>query len=176
MTTVVRRRREADLPALVTLLAEQQPFTEYPLRWPLPFPVEQFLVRETEEAAWVVELDGQVAGHVSVAGPGPELAAPLTALAGTDRMAMISVLVVRLDAGGRGLGTLLLDTAVAWIRESGRLPVLDVVPTHDRAVGLYRARGWQEVGHLRPGWLPEERPALLVMTLPMSTPQPGGLS
>ena len=123
-------------------------------------------MRETEEAAWVVEVDGQVAGHVSVAGPGPELDAPLTALAGTDEIAMISVLVVRLAAGGRGLGTLLLETAVAWIRESGRLPVLDVVPTHDRAVGLYRARGWQQIGRLRPGWLPEDRPPLLVMALP----------
>lgn len=166
MTATVRRRRDADLPALVTLLAEQQPVTEYPLRWPLPFPVEQFLVRETEEAAWVVELDGEVAGHVSVARPGAELDAPVQALTGTDRTAMISVLVVRLGAVGRGLGTLLLDTAVAWIRESGRLPVLDVVPTHDRAVGLYRARGWQEVGRLRPGWLPDDRPDLLVMTLP----------
>jgi hypothetical protein len=45
----------------VTLLGEQQPVTAYPLRWPLPFPVEQFLVRETEEDAWVAE---QVAtGH-----------------------------------------------------------------------------------------------------------------
>jgi GNAT superfamily N-acetyltransferase len=164
VTPVVRRRRPEDLQTLVTLLAEQQPVTAYPLRWPLPFPVEQFLVRPDELAAWVVELDGVVTGHVSVAVPDAELGPLLADLAGTDRLALVAVLFVGLGAGGQGLGGLLLDTAVAFIRESGRVPVLDVVPEHDRAVGLYRSRGWHEIGRLRPAWLPEDRAALLVMT------------
>lgn len=162
---VLRRRRAGDLPRLVTLLGEQQPVTAYPLRWPLPFPVEQFLVRPTEEDAWVVELDGEVVGHVSVAGPGDELAPLIEPMVGTDRLAMVSVLFVGLGTVGRGLGGLLLDRAVAAVRESGRVPVLDVVPTHERAVGLYRSRGWREVGRLRPAWLPDDRPDLLVMVL-----------
>ena len=162
---VLRPRRDDDLPRLVTLLGEQQPVTAYPLRWPLPFPVEEFLVRPTEEAAWVVEVDGRVVGHVSVAGPGDELAPLITPMVGTHRLAMVSVLFVGLGTVGRGLGGLLLDRAVTAIRESGRVPVLDVVPTHERAVGLYRSRGWREVGRLRPAWLPEDRPDLLVMVL-----------
>ena len=162
---VLRVRRDAALPRLVALLAEQQPVTAYPLRWPLPFPVEEFLVRPTEEAAWVVELDGEVVGHVSVAGPGEELAPLLEPMVGTDRLAMVSVLYVGLGTVGRGLGGLLLDRAVEAIRASGRVPVLDVVPTHERAVGLYRSRGWREVGRLRPDWLPADRPDLLVMVL-----------
>lgn len=164
MTPVVRRRREDDLPALVQLLAEQQPVTAYPLRWPLPFPVEEFLVRRTEEAAWVVEVDGTVTGHVSVGRPDEELCPVLADLVDIDRVAVVSVLFVGLGAVGRGLGGLLLDTAMRSIRESGRVPVLDVVPTHERAVGLYRSRGWHEVGRLRPAWLPDDRPDLLVMT------------
>ena len=48
---LIRARRDDDLPELARVLAEQQPVTRYPLRWPLPFPVEQFLVRATEEIA-----------------------------------------------------------------------------------------------------------------------------
>ena len=165
MSATVRPRRAADLPALVTLLAEQQPRTAYPLRWPLPFPVEDFLVRPSEEAAWVVEVDGSVAGHVAVMTPDDELGPRFVDLLGTDRLALVSVLFVGLGHGGHGLGGLLLDTAVAAIRESGRLPALDVVPTHARAVGLYRSRGWREAGQLRPSWLAPDRPALLVMAL-----------
>jgi GNAT superfamily N-acetyltransferase len=161
---IVRRRRADDVPTLVALLAEQQPVTAYPLRWPLPFPVEQFLVRPDEQAAWVVEVDGVVTGHVSVAGPDADLGPLLVDLVGTDRITLVAVLFVGLGAVGQGLGGLLLDTAVGFIRQSGRVPVLDVVPDHSRAVGLYRSRGWREVGRIRPAWLPEDRAALLVMT------------
>ena len=47
----IRRRRHEDLPALVEVLAAQQPTSRYPMRWPLPFPIEQFVVRDGELAA-----------------------------------------------------------------------------------------------------------------------------
>ena len=63
----VRSRLPDDVPALAHLVAAQQPVTGYPGRWPLPFPVEEFVVREPEVAAWVaVEDDGTVVGHVSL--------------------------------------------------------------------------------------------------------------
>ena len=66
---VVRPRTPGDLPALVRSLGEQQPTSSYPMRWPLPFPVEQFIVREGQERSWVVVLGGRVVGHVGVGRP-----------------------------------------------------------------------------------------------------------
>ena len=50
------------------VLAEQQASSRYPVRWPLPIPIEDFLVRPGEERAWVAEVDGAVVGHVAVYG------------------------------------------------------------------------------------------------------------
>ena len=163
---LVRTRRPDDLPVLARLLGEQQAETEYPLRWPLPFPVEQFLVRAGERAAWVVEADGRVAGHVAVsaAEPDDELCRAIPGMLGHGDFALVTVLFVGAGHGGRGLGSLLLGTATDWIRSHELTPVLDVVPTHDRAVGLYLARGWVEIGRLRLPWLTPDRPDLLVMT------------
>ena len=63
---VIRPRTEADVPALTEVLAAQQRLTRYPMRWPLPFPVEQFVVRDVDLAAWTAELDGRPVGHVAV--------------------------------------------------------------------------------------------------------------
>lgn len=163
---LLRARTSADLPDLVEVLAEQQPATRYPLRWPLPFPVEQFLVRETEEQAWVAEQGGRVVGHVAVGAVGSlELAAQFQEALGTDELANVSVLFVAQRLRGSGLGGRLLDTAVAWARARGRLPVLDVVQGHAPAVAVYRHRGWQEVGQARPAWLPADQPPVLLMAL-----------
>jgi hypothetical protein len=62
----IRGRRPEDLPRLVEILAAQQPASRYPFRWPLPFPVEEFVVRSHEEAGWVALVDGRLVGHVSV--------------------------------------------------------------------------------------------------------------
>lgn len=164
----LRPREPEDVPRLAELLAEQQPTSHYPLRWPLPFPVEDFLVRPGEHGAWVAEADGVVLGHVAVTTPRDDLAGRFAAaLPGRrpDDLAAVSVLFVALTSRGLGVGGLLLDTAVAHVRAAGRVPVLDVVPTHTGAVALYRGRGWREVGSFRPPWLPEDRPALLLMAL-----------
>lgn len=168
MSVVVRPRREGDVDGLVAMLTEQreaEPSSEYPLRWPLPFPVRDFVVRSTEEHAWVAE-DGVLLGHVAVTGLG-DLAPAFAEALGTDPddLRAVSGLFTRLAARGTGLGARLLEVAVRRIRDGGHRPVLDVVPTHAAAVSLYRSRGWREVGRLRPAWLPPERPDLLLMTL-----------
>ena len=165
MSLTIRDRRPDDLPALAELLAEQQSSSGYPVRWPLPVPVEDFLVRPAEERAWVAERDGAVVGHVAVHGLGGELREPFVAALGTDALAEVAVLFVGLDTVGSGVGGRLLDTAVDRIVESGRRPVLDVVPTHARAVEVYRHRGWEVVGEVRPVWLAEDFPTLVLMAL-----------
>jgi GNAT superfamily N-acetyltransferase len=162
----VRPRTSDDLPELVAVLAAQQPVSRYPLRWPLPFPVEDFLVREGQEAAWVAEHEGRVVGHVAVGRPRPAEEAGFVEAAGTRDLACVAVLFVDVTRRGLGIGGRLLDTAVAWAVERDLLPALDVVPSHGPAVAFYRARGWRQVGTLHPDWLPDPREPLLVMTLP----------
>ncbi len=164
--TCVRDRVAADLPALVRVLVEQQASSGYPLRWPLPFPVEQFIVRAYEEQAWVAERDGHVVGHVMVGRVEDDQAAAIvTAATGRSELATVSVLFLAQDARGQGLGKLLLDTAVDWAVQRGRLPVLDVVPKHRRAVGFYRHLGWSDVGRIRPAWLPDDHEDVIFMAL-----------
>ncbi len=159
---VVRPRAEADLPRLAVVLGEQQAASGYPVRWPLPFPVEEFLVRRGELGAWVAERDGLVVGHVALTAPGDGWDAQGW-VAGTgapvDRLAAVSVLFVDPAVRGLGVGRQLLATAVDGVRALGRRPVLDVVQENLAAVALYRRTGWRVVGEARPPWLPDDRAA-----------------
>jgi GNAT superfamily N-acetyltransferase len=164
--TYVRARVLEDLPALVRVLTEQQPRSGYPLRWPLPFPVEQFLVRTYEEQAWVAERDSEVLGHVMVGRVvDAETAAIVTAATGRRELATVSVLFVAQSARGQGIGKLLLDTAAAWAVQRGRMPVLDVAPKHREALEFYRYLGWSDVGRIRPEWLPDDHEDVVLMAL-----------
>ena len=164
----VRPRTAADLPALVAVLEAQRPDSGYPVRWPLPFPAEEFIARHTELAAWVA-LDGDaVVGHVALLdvaqgweadGWGAGTGLPASALAA------VGVLFVDPGATGRGVGSTLLATAVGRARSLGRTPVLDVVSESTRAVTLYERHGWRIVGRARPPWLPPDREPLLLMAL-----------
>ena len=175
MTVLIRERRAEDVPVLGELLAEQQPTSHYPVQWPLDIPVADFLVRPGEERAWVAEADGRVVGHVAVYTLGEGLRASFVEALGLERpgiegpgsdaLAELAVLFVAADVIGTGVGGLLHDTAVDWIRASGRQPVLDVVPVHARAVEVYRHRGWQVVGEVRPVWLAPDFPTLVLMAL-----------
>lgn len=166
---LVRARTAADLEPLAAILAAQQPVSGYPQRWPLPFPVERFLARAGELGAWVAELDGALVGHVSVtttdAGVETDGWVSGTGRA-ADQLAAVSVLFVDHTVAGRGVGTALLDRAVAFIRASGRQPVLDVVQETDNAVRLYQRHGWKVVGEARPWWLPDDLLPVLLMVLP----------
>jgi ribosomal protein S18 acetylase RimI-like enzyme len=165
----VRERTVADLPVLARVLEAQQPVTGYPQRWPLPWPVEQFLVRPGELGAWVAELGSAVVGHVSVTTPDAGAESDGW-VAGSGRpreeLAAVSVLFVDHTTSGRGVGTALLDHAVGFIRDAGLLPVLDVVQETNRAVQLYRRHGWKVVGEARPWWLPDDLLPVLLMVLP----------
>ena len=139
----VRPRRPEDLPRLVELLAEQQPSSGYPHRWPLPFPAERFLSRPGELTAWVAERDGEPLGHACVqrVDQDPEPGSP-AALAlphwlrahgrPAAQLGLLSALFVSLAARGTGAGGLLLDTATSWIGGAGLAACLDVIPMPGR--------------------------------------------
>jgi ribosomal protein S18 acetylase RimI-like enzyme len=166
----VRRRRADDVPVVAELIMLQQPVTRYPFRNPLPFPVQEFVVRRGELAAWVAETDGRVVGHVSVLDVTDHpVGAEWSAAAGrpVEELAAVSVLVVDLHLGRRGVGSALMDACEAHLAEIGRTPVLEVVAdTHSRALGLYLKRGWRVVGEVKPHWLPEGEGPVKIMVLP----------
>jgi GNAT superfamily N-acetyltransferase len=173
----IRPRRREDLPALVGLLGAQQPETSYPQRWPLPYPAEEFIVRPGELAAWVAvesiddredEQDHQVVGHVSVTDlTEGRMASEWVEATGlpVQGLAEVSVLFVARARHGCGVGSLLLDTALAEIRRRDLTPMLDVVGDDTDAGRFYRRRGWRTVGTARPPWLPDHRPDLAFMLL-----------
>lgn len=169
----IRQRVEADVAAVGALIMRQQPLTRYPFRNPLPFPVEQFVVRPGELAAWVAEIDGVVVGHVSVLDVTEhEIGPQWSAAAGRPvrELAAVAVLVVDHELTGRGIGRALMDTCEAHLAGLGRTPVLEVLGgAHSRAAALYLARGWQVVGDAVPHWLPEGEGPVHIMVLPART-------
>ena len=168
---VIRPRAEADLPALTRVLAEQQALTRYPMRWPLPFPVEKFIVRDVDLAGWTAELDGRPVGHVAAQAAHDEHMLPLWEAGHgrpRDRLGVMGTLFVDPAVRRQGLGRRLHDTCVDWLVARDLGPCLDVVPIHAAAQGMYAAAGWRVVGQQRPHWLPDGAPDVLAMVLPLS--------
>ncbi|MCA5893472.1 GNAT family N-acetyltransferase [Isoptericola sp. NEAU-Y5] len=166
---VLRGRTADDLPALVEALEAQQPASGYPHRWPLPYPVEQFVVREDEERAWVAEMAGRAVGHVSVTTvPDDRYGAIWSAGAGRPvaELGCVSVLFLGPQAQGRGIGGALLDVAVAHLRAQRRTPVLDVDDRDGVAHAVYVHRGWRVVGEARFDWQHEGAPPARLLVLP----------
>ena len=176
LDVTVRPRVPADVPLVGDLIMRQQPQTRYPFRNPLPFPIEEFVVRDGELAAWVAETapDGTadartVVGHVSVLDVTDHEIGPSWADAvgrPVEELAAVSVLAVDLGLARRGIATRLMDECEAYIRDLGRTPVLEVVAdAHSHAVGLYLRRGWRVIGEVRPRWLPAGEGPVKIMML-----------
>jgi GNAT superfamily N-acetyltransferase len=173
----IRPRTPDDVAVLTEVLWEQQPSSRYPLRNPLPIPVEQFLHVDDAVAAWVAEVDGRPAGNVCRTRPPSgdavseeENEACARAHGCTvDDLAYVSTLFVGLGTRGLGLGRRLLDTVVADIRRTGHKPCLEVLAVHPAAQALYVSSGWREVLQTRPSWMdgvPDDVPDVRVMVLP----------
>lgn len=171
----VRPRRATDLPALAEAMARQQPVSRYPVRWPFPYPLADFIARPGELAAWTAEVDGRPVGHVSVHPMPTEVAPDATDLAAlwagahrrpTAELAALGSFFVALEHQGTGVGRLLHDTAVGWIRASGRGPCLEVFTGSPRAHDFYTRLGWRDIALVRPAWLPDGEPPVAVMWLP----------
>ena len=164
----IRPRRDVDVPQLVGVLAAQQPTSSYPMRWPLPFPIEEFVVRRAELASWTALADGEPVGHVAVLAADDELFTSHFERAHgrpAERLGVLSTLFVDPTLRGARLGRRLHDVAVGWMREQVLGPCLDVVPVHTGALRLYESTGWVEVVRLRPPWLPAGQPDVIGMAL-----------
>ncbi len=119
----------------------------YPLR--IPPDMRSFLVAPDELAAWVAEVDGEVAGHVSLrarCSSGAIEVASRAAGVGQDGLGVVSRLLVSPAARRRGVGRGLLDAARTEAVSRGLVPMLEVVTWQRPAVSLYEALGWSRVG------------------------------
>ncbi|MDO5741041.1 MAG: GNAT family N-acetyltransferase [Ornithinimicrobium sp.] len=166
---VTRPRCDVDIPALIDILARQQAQTQYPFHWPPDRGPERFLRRPSEREAWVAELDGKVVGHVAIQSVADDELGRLWASAHgvpITELRCISVLYADRRHPRRGIGSALLARATERALAGGGAPVLDVVAGHLDAVNLYLSRGWQEVGRIRPQWLPASEEPVHAMILP----------
>ncbi|MCW2528477.1 MAG: hypothetical protein JWM76_3337 [Pseudonocardiales bacterium] len=165
----IRPRRDADMPSLIDIIVRQQAQTQYPLRWPWPGDVEDFVRRPSELEAWVAEIDGSVVGHVAIESVANDELGRMWATAHNvpiTELRCISVLFADRRLGRRGVGSALLAHATQRALTSDGAPVLDVVAGHHEPLNLYLNRGWLEVGRLRPDWLPASEEPVCVMILP----------
>ncbi|QFR03070.1 GNAT family N-acetyltransferase [Streptomyces phaeolivaceus] len=164
-TGEVRSRTDRDLGGCVRVLAEVHERDGYPVNW--PDRPDARLSPPSLLAAWVVEVDGRIAGHIGLSPSGADDAAPALwsarAGVGVDETAVINRLFVAPWARGLGPGATLMAQAVSEARHRVPHPVLDVVASDTAAAALHerpqprRPRGslhdWYRSGR-RPGHRP----------------------
>jgi ribosomal protein S18 acetylase RimI-like enzyme len=118
--------------------------------------------------AWVANgaRDEQVIGHCALVKVDPNRATAaawsLASRTPATRLVRVAKLFIASDSRGKGVGRVLLDTAVAGAAGIGQRAVLEVSSADQRAVSLYRRAGWieAETGPRR-DWLPQGATSLL---------------
>lgn len=171
----IRDRTGNDLQECVRVLGEVHRSDGYPVNWPED--PAGWLSRGSELGAWIVEADGRVAGHVSLAPGGADDVAPGVwsehgAERAPDRTAVLGRLFVAPRARGRGVGALLIGRAVERARHAGLHPVLDVVSTDTAAMALYERLGWQPMATVQRQWTPGRTVTLHCYSAPPGVPAP----
>jgi GNAT superfamily N-acetyltransferase len=141
----LRRRRAQDVPACARLLRV--------VHYEAPFPAKAidapraWLCGDDVLDAWVVERQDEILGHIAISHIGRDSTSSYRWREMTGReqteLAAVSRLFVRQKSRGAGLGTSLLDSAVAEIRARGLVPVLEVAESHADAVQLFEHGGWR---------------------------------
>ena len=99
--------------ACVAMLSQVHAQDGYPLKWPAN--PAGWLSPSSQVAAWVADDAGNIAGHVALARPhaGDAAGAWASALsARVEDLLCVSLLFVAPQQRGRGIGGLLLDTAL----------------------------------------------------------------
>jgi GNAT superfamily N-acetyltransferase len=144
---LIRGRTEEDLGPCDLIARAVHETDGYPLR--ILADMRSFLVAPDELAAWVGEVDGEVAGHVSLrsrCSPGAIEVASRAAGVAQDGLGVVSRLLVSPAARRLGIGRGLLEAARAEAASRGLVPMLEVVTWQRPAVSLYEALGWSRVG------------------------------
>ncbi len=141
----LRARRPRDLAGAVRLLRVVFYDSGYPVVWPET--PREWLAEGDGLGSWVVERHDEVLGHVSLSRLGHDTVSPYRwrEMTGRDpsELAAVTRLFVRPRVRRQGLGTALLETAVAEAHARGLTVVLQVPDSQHEAVRLYQAQGWR---------------------------------
>ncbi|MET7730122.1 GNAT family N-acetyltransferase [Streptomyces sp. NPDC005402] len=150
----VRPRTDDDVEACVRALAEVHRRDGYPVNWPAR--PGDWLTQASALGSWVADLDGRVAGHVSLARSAEGDLAPAlwSERNGTSiqQTAVVGRLFVAPQARGHGMGALLMGRVVREARQRGLHPVLDVVASDTAAATLYERLGWTRLATVEQRW------------------------
>ena len=153
MAVVIRDRRLDDIDRCVEVLAQVHAADGYPLHWPAD--PKSWLMPERLLAAWVVEREGVLAGHVALCDAMGDSGADVWMAASDlpmERLGVIAKLFVAPMARGRGLGVTLLNTACAEARSRGMRPALEVLDSDRGAIALYERMGWCRLASVPVPW------------------------
>ena len=141
----LRRRRPKDVAACARLARVVHYEAHYPEK--LTDAPRAWLCDDEVLDAWVVERQDEILGHVAISTVGHDTTSAYRWREMTGRepteLAAVSRLFIRPKARRLGLGSALLDAAVAEIRAQGLVPVLQVVDAHADAVRLFEEAGWR---------------------------------
>ncbi|MET8079502.1 GNAT family N-acetyltransferase [Streptomyces sp. NPDC005303] len=150
----VRPRTDDDVEACVRALAQVHRRDGYPVNWPAR--PGDWLTQASGLGGWVADLDGRVAGHVSLSrSTAGDLAPVLWGErngTGPQQAAVVGRLFVAPQARGHGIGALLMGRAVREARHRGLHPVLDVVASDTAAAALYERLGWTRLATVEQRW------------------------
>jgi len=106
--------------------------------------------RPRRRAAWLETLDPSTPGGSFVAQAGEAIAGQL-GLRGTGRLDLGMYVVA--EWRGKGVGTALMETALAYAREQDAFKIsLEVWPHNAAAIALYEKFGFEREGYLRKHW------------------------
>ncbi len=144
MTVTLRDMTRADLPAVLAL--EQELFA--PDTWTAAMYRDELARTGTRHYLVAVDEAGAVVGYAGL------IAYP--------EEAHIATIGVTGAAQGRGIGALLLDTLLAEADTRSRVVLLEVRADNRVAQGLYRRRGFTEIGRRRGYYQPSGTDAVVM--------------
>ena len=141
----IRRRRTKDLGACGRLLEVVHYDAHYPVI--RPDSPRAWLDDDSVLDAGVAERLGEILGHVAISSVGRDAMSALRWRETTERdpseLLAVSRFFVRPRVRGEGIGTSLLDAAVAEIRGRNCLPVLEMLSPHRDGIPVLAHRGWR---------------------------------
>ena len=146
-TVTIRERTPNDLDRCAELLMEVHHSDGYPVEGVAD--PRGWLTPKGTLISWVAEVDGSIAGHVSVAEGRDEDAVTLWRQAQpgcTASVAVLARLFVPSARRGLGLGEQLTRQGMAYAAEQSMDLVLDVMEKDQAAIRLYKRLGWLYLG------------------------------
>ena len=144
MSVTLRDMTRADLPAVLEL--EEELFA--PDTWTAAMYRDELSLTDTRHYLVAVDEAGAVVGYAGL------IAYP--------EEAHIATIGVTAAAQGRGIGARLLDTLLAEADTRSQVVLLEVRADHEVAQGLYRRRGFTEIGRRRGYYQPSNTDAVVM--------------